>query len=370
MPIRLTPPLLTIALWFAIPCTLHAADWPMWRYDANRSGALAAGAAGQAAPALGRATIRRCKPAWPDQAKMQFDVAYEPVVARPDAVRRLVARTTASRALDTRTGAEKWTLLRRRPGPLRPGRLGGQASTSPPTTATSTASMPTTGKLALEVPRRAERPQDPRQRTADLDLAGARRPGHRRRHGLLRRQHLAVHGHLHPRPRRPHRRGRLDQRRRRLALHEAAAQRRLVRRRRAARAAGRRSATSCSSPAAARCRPASTARPASCCTISSPRTASAAAAPKSRPSATSSSTAAPSSTSPPRSTSATSASTVVLTADARLHLRQRRLPGLRSRRHQRTKKPNTIDAQGQEDERDALDDAGNRLVPRSPASRR
>ena len=48
------------------------------------------------------------------------------------------------------------------------------------------------------------------------------------------RRHLAVHGRLPPRPRRPHRRRRLDQRRRRLALHQAAAQGRCLRRRRPA----------------------------------------------------------------------------------------------------------------------------------------
>ena len=95
------------------------------------------------------------------------------------------------------------------------------------------------GHAAVEVPRRAERPPRPRERAGDFDLARPRRPRDRRRRRLLRRGHLALHGHLHPRARREDGVGRLDERGRRLALHAAAAQRRLLRGHRAAGPHGR-----------------------------------------------------------------------------------------------------------------------------------
>src|SRR5437868_5628076 len=62
-----------------LPASLPAADWPMWRYDANRSGASP-----QELPAkLHLQWVRAYRPttqAWPDQEKMQFDIVREPVV--------------------------------------------------------------------------------------------------------------------------------------------------------------------------------------------------------------------------------------------------------------------------------------------------
>jgi outer membrane protein assembly factor BamB len=100
--------------WLAIPFlvlpgmsgSLLAADWPMWRYDANRSAASP-----EPLPAkLNLQWVREytpLKPAWPDQAKMQFDVVREPVV-QGTTLYMNSSQADAVRALDTRTGEEKW----------------------------------------------------------------------------------------------------------------------------------------------------------------------------------------------------------------------------------------------------------------------
>lgn len=70
--------ILCIAATFA-PLQVRAADWPMWRYDAQR-----AAASPQQLPSRlhlqWTLELPRLKPAWPDQPKMQLDSAYEPVV--------------------------------------------------------------------------------------------------------------------------------------------------------------------------------------------------------------------------------------------------------------------------------------------------
>src|SRR5207244_3392684 len=92
-----------------------AADWPMWRFDANRSAA-----APTALPAKLYLQWTReytpLKPAWPDQDKMQFDIVREPVVMGQTLFLNS-SRYDAVRALDTRTGAEKWTAFA--DGPVR-----------------------------------------------------------------------------------------------------------------------------------------------------------------------------------------------------------------------------------------------------------
>jgi outer membrane protein assembly factor BamB len=104
-----------LALTAFVPLVASGGDWPMWRYDANRSAA-----APDELPAnLQVHWIRelpRLVPAWPDQAKMQFDAAYEPVVAG----KRLFigsSHDNSVTAYDTRTGAELWTYFA--DGPVR-----------------------------------------------------------------------------------------------------------------------------------------------------------------------------------------------------------------------------------------------------------
>jgi outer membrane protein assembly factor BamB len=86
---------------------VQGADWPMWRYDANRSGASPHDLPAKLYLQWIR-EYRRLKPAWPDQDKMQFDVVREPVVAGQTLYFNS-SRYDAMRALDTHTGDEKWT---------------------------------------------------------------------------------------------------------------------------------------------------------------------------------------------------------------------------------------------------------------------
>jgi outer membrane protein assembly factor BamB len=105
----------SLSLCLLIPAAVPAADWPMWRGDAQRSGASP-----QELPAKLYVQWARdfppLKPAWPDQAKMQFDVAYEPIV-----MGKMLyfgsPREDRVIALDTETGAEKWTFFT--DGPIR-----------------------------------------------------------------------------------------------------------------------------------------------------------------------------------------------------------------------------------------------------------
>lgn len=90
-------------------------DWPHWRYDARRSGATPHALA----PQLHLQWIRELpppRPAWPDQPKMQFDAAYEPVVAGQTLFVGST-RTDSVTAYDTRTGTARWTFMT--DGPVR-----------------------------------------------------------------------------------------------------------------------------------------------------------------------------------------------------------------------------------------------------------
>jgi outer membrane protein assembly factor BamB len=97
----------TILLTLAMPTFAAAADWPMGRYDPQRTAASP-----QQLPAvLHLQWVREyppLTPAWPDQAKMQFDIAYEPVVWA-HSLFLCSSRHDCVRALDTRTGQERWT---------------------------------------------------------------------------------------------------------------------------------------------------------------------------------------------------------------------------------------------------------------------
>jgi outer membrane protein assembly factor BamB len=88
----------------ALPAT--AADWPMWRYDANRSAASP-----QELPAKLHLQWQRAYPpqraAWPDQPLMPFDTVYEPVVLG-QTLYLGSSRIDSVTAIDTRTGVERW----------------------------------------------------------------------------------------------------------------------------------------------------------------------------------------------------------------------------------------------------------------------
>ena len=87
----------------------------MWRYDAKRS----ASTPDELPATLSLQWVRdlpRLVPAWPDQAKMQFDAAYEPIVAG----QRLFVGSSHNNsvtAYDTHSGEELWTYFT--DGPVR-----------------------------------------------------------------------------------------------------------------------------------------------------------------------------------------------------------------------------------------------------------
>src|SRR5207253_3190868 len=100
------PFLLTALAVSTSPAGLRAADWPMGRYDAQRSASSP-----QELPAQLRLHwVREYPPqvpAWPDQEKMPFDLAFEPVVLGQTLYFNS-SRHDCIRALDVATGGEKW----------------------------------------------------------------------------------------------------------------------------------------------------------------------------------------------------------------------------------------------------------------------
>ncbi len=96
---------LPVALFFCV-FDVSGADWPMWRYDANRSAASPE----QLPEELHLQWMRAyppLKPAWPDEPRMRFDVGYEPIVMG-QTMFVASSQTGSITALDTETGAEKW----------------------------------------------------------------------------------------------------------------------------------------------------------------------------------------------------------------------------------------------------------------------
>ena len=94
-----------VALLASIPA--RGGDWPQWRYDSQRSAASPEELPGELKLHWVR-ELPKLTPAWPDQAKMRFDAAYEPIVAG----QRMFVGSSFSNsvmAFDTRTGGELWT---------------------------------------------------------------------------------------------------------------------------------------------------------------------------------------------------------------------------------------------------------------------
>ncbi|MGA2501274.1 MAG: PQQ-binding-like beta-propeller repeat protein, partial [Tepidisphaeraceae bacterium] len=98
--------ILAIAFWQSAGARVLAADWPMWRCDAGRTAFTA-----EALPdELHLQWVRRLPPqvpAWKDEAAMQFDRTYLPVVLGK---RMFVGSTVTDNltAYGVETGAEQW----------------------------------------------------------------------------------------------------------------------------------------------------------------------------------------------------------------------------------------------------------------------
>jgi outer membrane protein assembly factor BamB len=108
---------LALALLAACPFAdvASAADWPAWRYDAQRSGTSPKALPEKLALHWSRDLLAPI-PAWPDQEKMPFDLAAEPIVFGQTLYVNS-SRHDCVRALDVKTGDERWTFFA--DGPIR-----------------------------------------------------------------------------------------------------------------------------------------------------------------------------------------------------------------------------------------------------------
>ncbi len=94
---------------------VSAADWPMWRHDATRSGVSSAALPVELQLQWSRDYPPET-PAWPDQEKMPFDICFEPIVVGKTLYMNS-ARHDCVRAVDVDTGDRKWVFFA--DGPVR-----------------------------------------------------------------------------------------------------------------------------------------------------------------------------------------------------------------------------------------------------------
>ena len=114
--------------------SVSAADWPMWRYDMART---AAGPEELPASLHLQWTMELpvLEPAWLDEDRMEFDLAYEPIIS--DGMLLLASpREDTVTAYEAESGRLRWRFFT--DGPVRPS-YGEASSTSAPTTAICTA---------------------------------------------------------------------------------------------------------------------------------------------------------------------------------------------------------------------------------------
>lgn len=102
--------------WIATAATgLSAADWPTWRFDAGRSAATP-----EELPASLKLQWTRLmdpqKPAWPEDPRLQFDAAYEPVVVG-DSLYFGSSRDDSVTSVALDTGEQRWKFFAE--GPVR-----------------------------------------------------------------------------------------------------------------------------------------------------------------------------------------------------------------------------------------------------------
>jgi len=90
----------------ALCAAVCAADWPTWRHDARRSAASPEELPGKLHLLWAR-DYPPLAPAWPDQPRLRFDVAYEPIAAGGMLFFGSSANDSVT-ALDAATGAERW----------------------------------------------------------------------------------------------------------------------------------------------------------------------------------------------------------------------------------------------------------------------
>ena len=95
-----------LALVCVCACGTESGDWPMWRYDANRSAASPVELPAQLHVRWTR-ELPAPRPAFPSDVRLCFDRSYEPVVmGKTMFVPSMV--TDSVSALDTTSGDEEW----------------------------------------------------------------------------------------------------------------------------------------------------------------------------------------------------------------------------------------------------------------------
>ena len=102
------PFVLPLAFYLFIGATVNttAADWPMWRGDAQRSGVSNASLPEQLSLEWSR-ELTTPRPAWENESRLHFDSAYHPVVIGKTLV--IASPNDGSiMAFDTETGSEQW----------------------------------------------------------------------------------------------------------------------------------------------------------------------------------------------------------------------------------------------------------------------
>lgn len=94
---------------------LQAADWPMWRCDARHS-AITTQELGSNLQRAWTLRLPRLEPAWPDEPRMRFDVAYEPVIVG-QTMYVACPRENMLLAVDMRAARVRWRFFA--DGPIR-----------------------------------------------------------------------------------------------------------------------------------------------------------------------------------------------------------------------------------------------------------
>jgi len=98
------------------PSTATCADWPAYRADAARSGFTAERLAADLEPAWVHCAIHAPRPAWPSSKRIQFDLAFQPIVIGNSVIFGSTADDRVT-ALDLATGQSRWTFFAE--GPIR-----------------------------------------------------------------------------------------------------------------------------------------------------------------------------------------------------------------------------------------------------------
>src|ERR1043165_8496304 len=107
-----------------LAATVGASDWPMFRGDAQHSGASAEELPAQL-ELLWTRKLPALEPAWPDQPRMQFDAVYQPIVVGNTLV-IASPREDCVTAYSLNNGSERWRFVAGGPFRLPPAAANGK----------------------------------------------------------------------------------------------------------------------------------------------------------------------------------------------------------------------------------------------------